>query len=250
MGKVNLITKIFLALAIIAGIIALILLIIGVATRKWLTVTSSLEPLETQITKVLSNTTFLTSLILATRANQTQVVQIVLATAGKVKEQLTNAAAPDTTYHLYGKNPNVPETSPTFKTSQGLVFAGIATFFVGLLLAIIITLLPLSRVIRLLPLALLIIGPILIILGSVLFPKKVVEDFGTALELQVDVGFSVVLVVVGAIIGFITAAVFAFIILQQRQNLPNKTNIVGVPPRSMFRPPYRPSYRPRTIRNR
>ena len=70
--------------------------------------------------------------------------------------------------------------------------------------------------------------------------KKILEGFDTALELQVAIGFSVVLVVVGAIIGFITAAVFAFIILQQHQISPNKTYTVGLRPRSMFRPSYRP----------
>ncbi|CAF1113906.1 unnamed protein product [Adineta ricciae] len=241
MGKVNNITKVFLVLVVIVGAIALTLLIVGVASRKWLTVSSGLSTIETALGSALTDTTFITSLIAATQANQTQVVQIILAVAGKVEEVVSGAVATRSAYHLYGKTPNVPKTSPTFKPSQGLVFAGIATFFVGLLLAIIITLLPLSRVIRLVPLILLIVGPLLIILGCVIYPKKVVEDFGTALELQVDIGFSVVLVVVGAIIGFITAAVFAFIILQQRQNLPNKTYTVGLPPpRSMFRPSYRP----------
>ncbi|CAF1531849.1 unnamed protein product [Adineta ricciae] len=238
MGKTNIITKIFLLLVTIIGIIALILLIIGVATRKWLSVSSSLSPLETQISGVLSNTTFLTSLIIATRANQTQVVQIVLATAQKVKEQLNNAAANHTTYHLYGKDPNIPETSLSFKSSQGFVFAGIGSIFFGILLAIIITLLPLPRIIRLLPLLLLITGPILITIGFVLYPKIVIEDFGDALDISIDVGYSIILVIIASIIGYITAVLFAFIILQQRQNSPQKPSTRAFTPRSIFRPSY------------
>ncbi|CAF1531826.1 unnamed protein product [Adineta ricciae] len=238
MGKTNVITKIFLVLVTIVGIIALILLIIGVATRKWLSISSSLSPLETQISGVLSNTTFLTSLIIATRASQTQVVQIVLATAQKVKDQLNAATANHTTYHLYGKDPNIPETSLSFKTSQGFVFAGIGSLFFGLLLAIIITLLPLPRFIRLLPLLLLIIGPILITIGFVLYPKTVIEDFGNSLQVSIDIGYSIILVIIASIIGYITAALFAFIILQPRQNSPQKPPTRTFAPRSIFRPSY------------
>ena len=172
MGKINNVTKVFLVLVVIVGAIALTLLIVGVASRKWRTVSSGLSTIETALGSALTNTTFITSLIATTQANQTEVIQIIFAVAGKMEEVVSGAVATRSTYHLYGKTPNVPKTSPTFKPSQELVFAGIATFFVDLLLAIIINLLPLSRVIRLLPLTLPIIEPLLTILGCVLYPKK------------------------------------------------------------------------------
>ncbi|UJR12322.1 hypothetical protein I4U23_016499 [Adineta vaga] len=245
MKKVNTLTIIFTILSILVGIIAVILFIVGVASRKWIEISSDLIPLETQISQVLGNSTFIASLIVATKASQAQVVQIVLATGNKVKEQLGNAAANDTTYHLYGKNPNIPETSPSFKTTQGFVFAGIASIFIGLLLSLIVIASCLTRIIRFVPLFFLTVGPILITIGYVIYSKLVIEDFGKSLEISVDVGFSIILIIISSIVGYVSAIIFALIILQPRQNpkinnYNNNNNNNGFAPRSMFRPrPYR-----------
>ncbi|CAF1647609.1 unnamed protein product, partial [Adineta ricciae] len=152
MRKVNNITKIYTVLVIIVGIASLTFLIVGVATRKWIGISTSLSPLQTQISRVLSNSTFITSLIIATGANQTQVAQIVSATAEQVNHELTYATPSDVTYHLYGKNPNTPQTSINFKLPQGLIFAGIALIFLGLLLTLIVIILGLPPFVRNLPL--------------------------------------------------------------------------------------------------
>jgi hypothetical protein len=241
MKKVNNITKLYTGFTIILGTIALILLIVGVATRKWISITTSLSPLETQISQALTNTTFITSLIIATNANQAQVVQIVSATAQKVEQLLSGVGSSDTTYHLYGKNPNVPATSPKFKSPQGFIFAGISSIFVGLLLALIVIVFGLPRIIRFLPLFFLTIGPIFITVGFSIYPKLVIEDFGKPLELSIDVGFSIYLVISAAIVGFNTASTFAFIILQPFLNPPPNTRILNPAPKSMFRPSYPPT---------
>ena len=240
MKKVNNITKLYTVFTIILGTIALILLIVGVATRKWIRITTSLSSLETQINQAVTDTTFITSLMIATNATQTQVVQIVSATAQKVEQQLTGFGSVDTTYHLYGKNLNVPATSPKFKSPQGLIFAGISSIFVGLLLALIVIVFGLPRIIRFLPLIFLTIGPILITIGFSIYPKLFIEDFGKLLELSIDVGFSFYLVITAALVGFNAANTFAFIILQPFLNPPPKTRIRNPAPKPVFRPSYPP----------
>lgn len=240
MKKVNTITKLYTVFTIILGTIALILLIVGTATRNWIRITTSLSPLETQISQALTNTTFITSLIIATNASQTQVVQIASATAQEVEQQLTSFGSRDTTYHLYGKNPNVPATSPKFKSPQGFIFAGISSMFVGLLLVLIVIVFGLPLIIRYLPLFFLTIGPIFITIGFAIYPKLIIQDFGKPLALSIDVGFSFYLIITAALVGFNTASTFAFIILQHLQNPPPNTRIRNPAPRSMFRPSYPP----------
>jgi hypothetical protein len=220
MRTVNNITKLVTVLVIIVGIISLTLLIVGVATRKWIGISTNLSTLETQISNVLGNTTFITSLIIATQANQTQVVQIVSATAQLIEQQLIYAAPSNVTYNLYGKNPNVPQTSINFKTPQGFIFTGIASIFVGLLLTLIVIILGLPSFIRHLPLFFLSVGPILLTIGFSLYPKTVIEDAGTGLQLSVTIGFSIILVITGTIVGYGVASLFALIVLQPLQNRP------------------------------
>jgi hypothetical protein len=241
MKKVNNATKLYTVLTIILGIIALILLIVGVATRKWIRITINLSPLETQINQALTDTTFITSLVIATNASQTQVVQIVSAAAQKVEQQLNSIASSDTTYHLYGKNPNVPPTSPKFKSPQGFIFAGLSSVFVGLLLALIVIIFGLPRIIRYLPLFFLSIGPIFITIGFSIYPKLIIEDFGKAIELSIHVGFSIFLVISAALVGFNAASTFAFIVLQPLLNPPPNTRVLNPAPRSIFRHSYPPT---------
>jgi len=239
MRKVNNITKLFTVLVIIVGAISLTLLIVGVATRKWISISTSLSLLETQISRVLSNTTFITSLIIATGASETQVVQIVSATAEQIEQQLSYAVPPgEVTYYLYGKNPDIPQTSLSFKTSQGFIFAGISSIFVGLLLTLIVIILGLPSLIRHLPLFLLGLGPIFLTIGFTLYPKTVIEDAGIGLELSIDIGFSIILVITGTVIAYNTASLFALIVLQPLQKSPFTAQNFNAPPRSILRPSY------------
>ena len=241
MKKVNNITKLYTVLTIILGIIALILLIVGVATRKWIRITTNLSPLEAQINQALTDTTFITSLVIATNASQTQVVQIVSAANQKVNQQLSSIASSDITYHLYGKNPNVPPTSPKFKLPQGFIFAGLSSIFVGLLLALIVIIFGLPRIIRYLPLFFLSIGPIFITIGFSIYPKLIIEDFAKTIELSIDIGFSIVLVISAALVGFNAASTFAFIVPQPLLNPPPNNRVLNPASRSIFRPLHPPT---------
>jgi len=239
MRTVNNITKLVTVLVIIVGIISLTLLIVGVATRKWISISTNLSTLETQISTALSNTTFITSLIIATQATQTQVVTIVSATAQLIEQQLINAVPNSTvTYNLYGKNPNLPQTSLSFKTAQGLIFTGIASIFVGLLLTLIVIILGLPSFIRYLPFFFLGVGPIFLTIGFSLYPKTVIQDAGTGLQLSVTIGYSIILVITGTIIGYGVASLFALIVLQPLQNPQFTPRNFNPPPRSIFRPSY------------
>lgn len=228
MKKVSNVTKLYTGCTIILGTIALILLNVGVATRKWSRIKTSLLPLEAQINQALTDTTFVTSLMMITDASQAQVVQIVSATAQIVEQQLSSFGASDITCHLYGKNPNVPATSPKFRLPQGFIFAGLSSIFVGLLLTLIVIIVALPRIIRYLPLFFLTIG-------FSLYPKLIIEGYGEAVDLSVDVGFSIVLVITATIVGFNTASTFAFIILQPLLNPQLHTRALNPVPRSMGR---------------
>jgi len=238
MRTVNNITKLFTALVIIVGIISLTLLIVGVATRKWIGISTSLSTLQTQITTAVSNTTFITTLVIATQATPAQVAAIVSATALLIEQQLVSAAPANVTYYLYGKNPNTPQTSLSFKTSQGFIFAGISSIFVGLLLTLIVIILGLPSFIRFLPLFFLGVGPIFLTIGFSLYPKTVIEDAGIGLELSIDIGFSIILVITGTVIAYNTASLFALIVLQPLQKSPFTAQNFNAPPRSILRPSY------------
>jgi len=238
MRTVNNITKLFTALVIIVGIISLTLLIVGVATRKWIGISTSLSTLQTQITTAVSNTTFITTLVIATQATPAQVAAIVSATALLIEQQLVSAAPANVTYYLYGKNPNTPQTSLSFKTAQGLVFTGIASIFVGLVLVLFVIVLGLPSFIRFLPLFFLGVGPIFLTIGFSLYPKTVIEDSGTGLGLSVSIGYSIILVITGTIVGYGVATLFALTALQPLQNGPYTPRNFNAPPRPLFRPSY------------
>ena len=96
-----------------------------------------------------------------------------------------------------------------FQTVQGLQIAGVVILAVGVAIAIIIKqflpkyLLKLST--PLLPL----IGSVLILIGSLLFAKYVIEYHSSNL-IGVTIGYSMVLMVIACICGFVVTALFAF----------------------------------------
>jgi len=238
MKKSNNVTKFYTAVTIFLGIVVLTLMIVGVATRNWIRITTSLSTLETQINQTVTNTTFITSLMNTTNATQTQIEQIVSATERQILQQLTSFGSRDTTYYLYGKDPNVPPTKPKFQTPQGFIFAGIASIFIGLLLAMIVVCSGLPRILRYPPLLFLSVGPILITIGASLYPKFFIEDFGKPLELTIYVGYGLYLVISAAIIAFNAASTFSFIMLQPLLNPSPNTRVRQSVPQSIFRPSY------------
>ncbi|CAF0733658.1 unnamed protein product [Adineta steineri] len=98
---------------------------------------------------------------------------------------------------------------PTFKTAQGLQIAGVVIIAIGVISFTILKLLSRNSYLHLISPVLPIIGSILILIGFLLFPKYVIE-LNTANTRQVNIGYSMVLMVIACIGGFLTAIYFAF----------------------------------------
>jgi hypothetical protein len=96
-----------------------------------------------------------------------------------------------------------------FQTAQGLIIAGVVTVGLGIIASILLCIFIDKRWIKLMPQILLIIGPTLILIGGLLYVKNVLEEFTTG-STKLDLGYSFILILVTCIIGYISAAYFAF----------------------------------------
>ena len=98
----------------------------------------------------------------------------------------------------------------SFKTAQGLLIAGVIIIAIGVVIAIILKLFSsmgnhIYLIFPILPM----LGSILILIGFLLYIKYVIEDF-VNFELKIDIGYSMVLMVIACILGFVTTAYFSF----------------------------------------
>jgi uncharacterized protein YjeT (DUF2065 family) len=97
----------------------------------------------------------------------------------------------------------------TFETSQGLQIAGVFIIAVGVIIAIILKLFSSTSNIYLISPLLPMIGSILILIGFLLYTKYVIEDFVQS-ALEVNTGYSMILMVITCICGFVATAYFSF----------------------------------------
>jgi hypothetical protein len=97
-----------------------------------------------------------------------------------------------------------------FQTEQGLIIAGVIAAGLGIIASILLGILYDNKWIKVLPQILLIIGPTLILIGLLFYVKNVLENF-TSGSAELDLGYSIILIVVTCIIGYISAAYFLFI---------------------------------------
>jgi hypothetical protein len=231
MKKVSPITRLLILGVATVGLIAVILAIVGVATKNWVGVKGSTESLNKTIyTQVLPNlAAFITQ-------NLSSSYPASLFINGAVKFAFDSVVAniggnlKPTTYNLFDKSTNTTKINE-LKLPQGLVIAGLNCIFVGTVLAVIIGMLGRWRVMSIVPLLFLIIGPILITIGYLLYAKIIVEDFGHELGITVHLGYSLVLVVISSIIGYITSVFYAFTILHHRHpRAAGRDVLVSVPP--------------------
>ena len=95
--------------------------------------------------------------------------------------------------------------------AKGLEIAGVCVTALGVISAVIIGLVVKNRWIKLLPLLLLTAGPVLILIGLLLYAKAVFNVVGAPKGLVTTIGYSFILMVVTCITGFITAAYFAHV---------------------------------------
>ena len=116
-----------------------------------------------------------------------------------------NKALIDAALPLAGcKNLNDPPAA------QGLIIAGVVIIGLGIVASIFIGILFDNRWIKLIPNSLVIIGPTFILIGALLYVKNVLGNFteGTA---TLNLGYSLVLILVTCIIGYVLAAYFFFV---------------------------------------
>ncbi|CAF0977871.1 unnamed protein product [Adineta ricciae] len=96
-----------------------------------------------------------------------------------------------------------------FQTVQGLQIAGVVILTVGVVIAIIIKQFLPKYFLKLSTPLLPLIGSVLILVGSLLFAKYVIEHFSRNL-IYVTIGYSMVLMVIACICGFVITVLFAF----------------------------------------
>ncbi len=98
-------------------------------------------------------------------------------------------------------------------TVQGLEIAGVAAVAVGVIIAVLLDIFIKNRWIHLLPQIFLFAGPTLIIIGLLLYAKYLFEYLSTRAVPNtttiLDMGFSIILITIACLIGFLTAIYFA-----------------------------------------
>ena len=103
--------------------------------------------------------------------------------------------------------------SKEFDAVKGLEIAGVCVTGLGVIFAVLIGLLSKNKWIRLIPVLLLIVGPVLVLIGLLLYAKAVFNTAGAAMDdaPKTTIGYSLILMVVACITGFITSVYFAFV---------------------------------------
>ncbi|CAF3879253.1 unnamed protein product [Rotaria sordida] len=198
--KVKTRRKLVLLFSAIIGLIAVILAIVGIVTRNWISVQGNTNELQNNFGQLLdANGTFvvtaaavLTTLGIPEPLTKLIVIGLANATLTQVEGQLSNNLQ-STTYSLFDKKVSVARTEvPELKLSQGLVIAGLVCLFSGTLLATLILCIPVNLryigLIAIVSLFFLALGSILILLGYLLFTRAITEDFGHELGIKVTLG--------------------------------------------------------------
>jgi hypothetical protein len=219
-------TVIILAIIAVVGLVAVILAIIGVATKTWISVSGNTDELKKKFLPLTDpNGVFVNSvsaaLSLPLPVAQTRAIIVAIANQTLIQvEMQLSANLQLTTYSLFDKQVSKKPATDVdeLKLPQGLIVAGLVCLFVGTISAAIMTFLNLGKFgfVRVIPLIVLAIGSILILLGYLLFTKIIVEDFGHDLGIESQLGASFVLAVLSSIIGFATAVIFGSTMLLRR----------------------------------
>lgn len=101
-----------------------------------------------------------------------------------------------------------------FTLTQGLLLAGVSAIAAGVIIAVLLEIIFKNRTIQLLPLFFLFAGPTLILIGLLLYAKYLFEELSTAqspVKLTLALTYSIILMIVACIVGFLTAIYFAVV---------------------------------------
>ncbi|CAF0805596.1 unnamed protein product [Adineta ricciae] len=108
-----------------------------------------------------------------------------------------------------GSTTSCVDIKSAFQTVEGLQIAGVVILAVGVVIAIIIKQFSPKYILNLFTPLLPLIGSVLILVGSLLFAKYVIEHYSNNF-IDVTIGYSMVLMVIACICGFVVTALFAF----------------------------------------
>jgi hypothetical protein len=136
-----------------------------------------------------------------------------LVTNSWVDIKVTGNNSPFIGYGLFSCNSTLCSSKPGFRTAQGLEIAGVATILAGVVVAVLLDIVTKNRFIHLLSQILLFAGPTLIVIGLLLYAKYLFEDLSKLPRDQavtLDLGYSIILMIVASLLGFLTAIYFAF----------------------------------------
>lgn len=206
--------KLLLFIVAIAGFTAVILAIVGVTTKNWVEVQGSTTILNNTIhTAVLPNLTATISGALGPSPLAPLINAGVRRAFDAVVANIGHNLEP-TTYTLFEKSSEATTVSD-LGPPQGLIIAGLTCLFIGTILAFVVGIVGLWRAVSIIPLMFLMLGPILITIGYLLYAKVVVEDFGHELGVTVHLGYSLMIIVVSSIVGYMTAVLYALTIFHR-----------------------------------
>ena len=142
---------------------------------------------------------------------------VALATPEWLKLQLKigDSVSPGGTYGLFSCSDRWCSELPGFRVAQGLLIAGVAAFAVGVFIALLLDVFTDKKWLPLLPQIFLFVGPTLILIGLVLYAKYVFDELGrrvpaTLPQTSLNIGYSIILIIVACILGFLTAIFLAF----------------------------------------
>ena len=136
----------------------------------------------------------------------------------KVESTVNGMNTPTTVYSLLlcDDEHKCPSNS-LFNATKGLEIAGVAALIISIVIGVFFRVAKLNRSLQVFPVIPMLAGPILILIGLLLYAKVVFEDVGTkllplgttSLTTKTTLEYSIILMVVSCIVGFITATIFA-----------------------------------------
>jgi hypothetical protein len=102
------------------------------------------------------------------------------------------------------------KTLNNFETPQGLTIGGVVVIGLGIIASILLGVLVNNRWVKFVPQVLLITGPTIILVGILYYVKYVLENFAAG-TIQLDLGYSLILISITSIIGYVSSAYFGFV---------------------------------------
>jgi hypothetical protein len=139
---------------------------------------------------------------------------VAVSTQSWISTRIFNTTFTTGTFGLFQCASIRCSTRPGFSVTQALEIAGVAAIGVGVIIAVVLDILIKNRWVHLLPLVFLFGGPTLILIGLILYAKYLFEFLSSisgGIATILDIGYSIILIIIACLLGFLTAVYFAFV---------------------------------------